>query len=109
MTLPLTTCYVKIEDAASADEGDAYSTTTYSVIHDRVPGHVGPASFQSAGERYSSTDRVLYVDDTVTVPTDARVTNLTTGEVYAALWTDITNGLGLDHRKVGLRRSSGDR
>lgn len=107
MTLPLTTRYVKIEAPTSADGGDAFATPTYETTVERTPAHIGAPTSENAGDRFASTDAVLYVGDTVPVPIDARVTDLGTGEVYAALWTASTIGLGLDHRKVGLRRSDG--
>lgn len=106
MTLPLTTRQVKIE-APVASTGDAFEAQTFTVVHDSVPAHIGPPSASNAGDRYEQTDRVLFVDDTVTVPFNARITDLTTGDIYSAQWSNSTVGLGLDHRKVGLRYSRG--
>lgn len=106
MTLPIITRYVKIEEPSS-DGGDAYATVTYSTVEASARAHISAPSSQNAGDRWQSTDAVLYVDDTTTVPADGRVTDLTTGAVYAVLWTEMLIGLGLDHRRVGLRTSVG--
>jgi hypothetical protein len=106
MTLPLISRYVRIE-APSETEGDAYAPQTYTVVGASVPAHIGPPSARATGDRFQETDAVLYVDDTATIPIGGRVTDLTTGDVYAIDWTESVIGVGLDHRKVGLRKTSG--
>lgn len=106
MSLPAVSRYVRIE-APSDTSGDGYAPQTYEVVAASVPAHIGSPSAQAAGDRYRSTDAVLYVADTVPAPEGGRVTDLTTGDVYAIQWTEWVVGVGLDHRKVGLTRSAG--
>ena len=67
MTLPIITRYVKIEEPSS-DGGDAYASVTYSTVEAFARAHISAPSSQNAGDRWQSTDAVLYVDDTTTVP-----------------------------------------
>lgn len=108
MTLPVITRYVRI-DAPTIESADAFDPVTYATVEASARAHIGQPTAQNSGDRWQETDRIMWVDDTTTVPTSGRVTDLATGDIYAVLWTESVVGFGLDHRKVGLRRSDGAR
>jgi hypothetical protein len=104
--IPVVTRYVRIDQPMGGTD-DAYDDVTWLTVEASTPAHIGPPSADALGDQYQQIDAVLYVNDTATVPTDARVTDLGTGDVYSVRWAQHVVGLGLDHRKCGLRRSSG--
>jgi len=106
VTLPIVTRYVRVEQDTSAN-GDGYDPPTWTVLAESVPAHIGSPTGSANGDRLVAVDATLYVEDTVPVPLNARVTDLATGDVYAIQWTQVVVGLGLDHRKCGINRISG--
>lgn len=110
MTLPITTRYVRIESPSASGTGDAYDPVTWDVVEAAALAHISGPSSSANGDRSQVTDATLFVNVETQVPFDARVTDLTTGEVYSVKWTQwMVGGQGLDHRKCGINRVVGAR
>lgn len=105
--IPLATTTVLVEPpAARADEmaGPSYAAATGP--HD---AHVSSPSGSErlGGEGVERIDAVLLVDAAVTVAQGARVTDVGTGAVYTCTFSTHRQGLGLDHKRCGLRAVAG--
>lgn len=105
MTLPLTTTTVTVEDG---DTPEPYEGTTWTTRHAAAPAHISSPSGRervgdAGGERI---DAVLLCD--VEVWRGDRVTDAATGDVYRVAWVLERTGLGLDHTKAGLVRTTGE-
>ncbi len=105
MTLTLTTTTVTISDG---DTPEPYEGTTWTTRHTGAPAHISSPSGRErvgsdGGERI---DAVLLTE--VEVWRGDRVTDASTGDVYRVAWVLERTGLGLDHTKAGLVRTTGE-
>jgi len=108
VSLPITTRYVRIESPSASGTGDAYDPVVWDVVEAAARAHISGPSSSGEGDRRVETDATLFVNPEVVVPFDARVTDLTTGEVYSVKWTQwMIGNQGLDHRKCGINRVQG--
>lgn len=103
--IPLATTTVTIEDAATPEP---YEATTWSTRASGVPAHVSsPSGSERTGDAGGERiDAVLLCDSTVA--RGDRVTDAGTGDVFRVAWVQARTGLGLDHTRAGLVRSTGE-
>lgn len=71
----------------------------------RRAGHVSAPSGREAGTT-EQVDAVVLCEP-ITFSHEARITDLTTLEVWDVAWIRQRIGLGLDHTQAGVRRSKG--
>lgn len=100
--IPLDTTLLKVE-APSWPSGRS-EPPTYAEIG-RRRGHVSSPS----GQQTNSTevvDAVVYCEP-LAFTHEARITDLTTSDVWNVVWVRQRVGLGLDHTEAGVRRGTG--
>lgn len=107
MPLPLTTTTALVEVPASGEDPYEETASTWQVWEAALPcvvsGYSGSA--RRVGGDQQVVSATLFAN--VSVPFPARVTDLSTGEVYTVDWSRTRYELGLGHCKAGLTLVSG--
>ncbi len=102
----LTTTTVTVTRIAT---GDPYEDATTSTPYAGLRAHVSAPSGADAavGGDSEVVTAVAYLPDGTTIERTDRITDDSTGETYAVVWSRKREGVGLDHVHVGLRGVKG--
>jgi hypothetical protein len=102
----LTTTTVTIEERSVSEPYEAPSWTASS---SGVPAHIGEPSGAERiiGGSQENIDAVLLAEAGTPVWYTSRILDEVTGERFEIVWVQDRQGLGLDHVKAGLRRTTG--
>ena len=105
MTALLTTTSVTIEAASTPEP---FETTTYTTRASGVAAHISsPSGRERVGDAGGERIDAVLLCATTTVERGDRVTDAATGDEFRVAWVLDRTGLGLDHTKAGLVRTTG--
>ena len=108
MSLPFTTTTCTIETSnGAADKWEAQAFTTSSTGNACVISLNDTDDITSTRGQRATTEATLFVDRSVTVTKDSRITDEIEGTVYLVVWVADRVALGLDRREAGLRFADG--
>lgn len=108
MTLPITTRTVTLEAPVTVDDDPLGTPDSWVVVAANVRAHISGSSGSRTGSGREQVDATLYLDAGTPCTLYCRVTDHATGNLYAVQWVQDVVGVGLDHRKAGLRRVRSD-
>lgn len=105
--IPVATTTVTVEAMAEAEPGEGRTASTRATGVRAVIGSPSGRDIMAAGGGREAIDAVLDADPIDGMAHTDRVTDDTTGAVWEAVWVEQRQGLGLDHTRAGLRRTTG--
>lgn len=106
MSLLLATTTVTIEERSATEP---YEAPLWTASTSGVAAHIGQPSGAEriVGGSQENIDAVLLCEAATPVYYTSRILDEVTGERFEVVWVQDRQGLGLDHVKAGLRRTTG--
>lgn len=102
----LTTTTVTIEERSVTEP---YEAPLWTASTTGVPAHIGDPSGAEriVGGSQENIDAVLLAEAGTPIFYTSRIVDDVTGDRFEVVWVQDRQGLGLDHVKAGLRRTTG--